>query len=62
MIGEHAYETIGHEQPLTNNVILLWTMGAWSLVNYTMIMKKIETEMYENIHEHYQIEKYELKQ
>jgi len=24
--------------------------------------EKIETEMYENIHKHYQIEKYEVKQ
>ena len=67
MIWEHAYETLKHEWPLTNDAFcvqqhhFIVEYGGMKIGELYHDHQKIETKMYENIHEHYQTEKYEVK-
>ena len=67
MIWVHAYKTLRHELPLTNDAFCV--QQHYFVVEYRGMKigelyhdhQKIKTKMYENIHEHYQTEKYEAK-
>ena len=67
MIWECAYEALRHEWPLTNDAFCVQQHHFVAEYEDMKIgelyhdHKKIETKMYENIHEHYQTEKYEVK-